>query len=273
MIAGGIGAGVLIAVVAVFAIVGHGRTAARASAAGNVAVAAAPVMQTAAAEPVYHETTTHHAVRKPGVKPEPNPSATPTPGATPTPSPTNTPPADHAAAVSGLSPAKAKHEAALRLAALRRLEASQSAGSGNTVAQATSAQPAPVSPNSGAASTPAQAQPAAATPAADATPLYAPRVVVDARFIDRVSPTYPDIAKEQGASGTAIVPDAELHLSTPLNHRGLGSTPIGFPDILDFTGGFYFFFRRAVLGVAAGAPLTGPKPYDFEVNTNLNFRF
>jgi hypothetical protein len=72
---------------------------------------------------------------------------------------------------------------------------------------------------------------------------------------------------------TAIVPDAELHLNTPLNHRGLGSTPIGFPDALDFTGGFYFFFRRAVLGVAAGAPLTGPKPYDYEVNTNLNFRF
>jgi hypothetical protein len=78
---------------------------------------------------------------------------------------------------------------------------------------------------------------------------------------------------EPGRLLTAIVPDAELHLNTPFNHRGLGSTPIGFPDALDFTGGFYFFFRRAVLGVAAGAPLTGPKPYDYEVNTNLNFRF
>jgi hypothetical protein len=78
---------------------------------------------------------------------------------------------------------------------------------------------------------------------------------------------------EPGRMLTAIVPDAELHLNTPLNHRGLGSLPIGFPDALDFTGGCYFFFRRAVLGIAVGAPLTGPKPYDYEVNTNLNFRF
>ena len=35
--------------------------------------------------------------------------------------------------------------------------------------------------------------------------MYAPRVVVDARFVDRVSPSYPDIAREQGAQGTAIV--------------------------------------------------------------------
>jgi hypothetical protein len=72
---------------------------------------------------------------------------------------------------------------------------------------------------------------------------------------------------------SAIVPDAELHLNTPLNHRGTGSMPIGFPDTLDFTGGCYFFLRRAVLGIGVGTPLTGPKPYDFEVNTNLNFRF
>jgi hypothetical protein len=78
---------------------------------------------------------------------------------------------------------------------------------------------------------------------------------------------------EPGRLLTAVVPDAELHLNTPLNHRGLDSMPIGFPDALDFTGGFYFFFRRAVLGIAVGAPLTGPKPYDYEVNSNLNFRF
>jgi hypothetical protein len=72
---------------------------------------------------------------------------------------------------------------------------------------------------------------------------------------------------------TAIVPDAELHLNSPLNHNGQGSLPIGLPDVLDFTGGCYFFLRRAVLGVGVGTPLTGPKPYDYLVTTNLNFRF
>lgn len=72
---------------------------------------------------------------------------------------------------------------------------------------------------------------------------------------------------------TAIVPDAELHLNSPLNHHGSGSLPIGFPDVLDFTGGCYFYFRKALLGIAAGAPLTGPKPYDFQVLINLNYRF
>ncbi len=72
---------------------------------------------------------------------------------------------------------------------------------------------------------------------------------------------------------TAIVPDAELHLNTPLNHRGSDSSPIGYPDTLDFTGGCYFFLRRAVLGVGVGAPLTGPKPYEYQVSTNLNFRY
>ncbi len=71
----------------------------------------------------------------------------------------------------------------------------------------------------------------------------------------------------------AIVPDAELHLTSSLNHQGLDSLPIGFPFILDFTGGFYVFLRRAVLGVGVGAPLTGPKPYEYQVITNLNFRF
>lgn len=72
---------------------------------------------------------------------------------------------------------------------------------------------------------------------------------------------------------SAIVPDAELHFTEPLNHVGLGSFPIGFPVILDFTGGFYVFFRRAVLGIGMGTPLTGPKPYEYQVITNLNYRF
>jgi hypothetical protein len=69
------------------------------------------------------------------------------------------------------------------------------------------------------------------------------------------------------------VPVVELHLNTPLNHRGWASEPLGFPDALDVTAGCHFMFRRAVVGVALGTPLTGPKPYEFEVLANVNFRF
>jgi len=79
--------------------------------------------------------------------------------------------------------------------------------------------------------------------------------------------------KEASRFLTAIVPDAELHINSPLNHRGQDHLPIGLPDVIDCTGGCYFFLRRAVLGVGVGAPLTGPKPYDYMVTTNLNFRF
>lgn len=71
----------------------------------------------------------------------------------------------------------------------------------------------------------------------------------------------------------ALVPDVELHLTTPLDHKGLNTLPIGFPSILDFTGGFYFFLRGSVLGVGVGVPLTGPKPYEYQIMANFNVRF
>jgi hypothetical protein len=70
-----------------------------------------------------------------------------------------------------------------------------------------------------------------------------------------------------------IIPVAELHLNTPLTHRGLDATPVGFSDSLNFTGGCYFNFRRATLGVAAGTPLMGPKPYTVEGFAGLNIWF
>ncbi len=72
---------------------------------------------------------------------------------------------------------------------------------------------------------------------------------------------------------TSVTPVAEFHLNTPLNHRGLFEVPIGFSDSLNFTGGCYFGFRRATLGVSVGTPMMGPRPYDFEVATNLTFSF
>src|SRR5262249_45116865 len=58
----------------------------------------------------------------------------------------------------------------------------------------------------------------------------------------------------------ALVPTFELHVNTPLNHRGVSgfsSDPVGFPDIVDVTGGVYFMFRGgSSLGVAIATPLT-----------------
>src|SRR5262249_1675327 len=62
----------------------------------------------------------------------------------------------------------------------------------------------------------------------------------------------------------AIVPDFEWHANVPLNHGSLTDVPIGYPTTVDFTGGCYFFMGRSVLGMAAGTPVTGPKPYGVE---------
>jgi len=68
---------------------------------------------------------------------------------------------------------------------------------------------------------------------------------------------------------SGIAPVTELHVNTPLNHRGLDHFPIGFQDSVNFTGGAYVYLHKAVFGVAVGRPLTGPKPYDYEVNATF----
>ena len=69
-----------------------------------------------------------------------------------------------------------------------------------------------------------------------------------------------------------IVPVAELHLNTPLNHRGLNEAdPISYPDGLDGTIGVHLIFQRVNFGLAVGTPLIGPRPYDVEALANLNF--
>src|SRR5262249_36027614 len=75
---------------------------------------------------------------------------------------------------------------------------------------------------------------------------------------------------------TAIVPTVELHVNTPLSHRGvLNSTdPAGTPDVVALTSGVTFeFHRRATLAVGLVTPLTGPRPFDWEVLAQLNVRF
>jgi len=148
---------------------------------------------------------TNHKTHKPsttsGASPAPN--ATQTPGPTPTPVSISTP---NTAQTQTAPSAAAKHQAALaRLAAARRAAqslassgfSSQPQTSVGTAQNVSTPVPVPVSTQP-----PVQAT---ATPDAGPTPVYAPTIVVDARFADRVEPVYPDIAKEQGVGGTAIV--------------------------------------------------------------------
>jgi hypothetical protein len=75
---------------------------------------------------------------------------------------------------------------------------------------------------------------------------------------------------------TAVVPTFEVHVTTPLNHRGAFnfSDPAGTADLVDLTTGVTLhLWRRATLAVAVVTPVTGPRPFDFEVLTQLNVRF
>ena len=74
---------------------------------------------------------------------------------------------------------------------------------------------------------------------------------------------------------TAVVPTAEAHLNTPLNHRGFRSTDLAStPDVLDLTFGLNTeFHRRSVLSVGYVTPVTGPKPFNAEFVLQLNVRF
>jgi hypothetical protein len=71
----------------------------------------------------------------------------------------------------------------------------------------------------------------------------------------------------------AAIPTIELHVNTPLNHRGKQSLPIGVSDVVDLTMGGYLVLRRGTLGGALGVPLTGPKPFGVEALGQYTLRF
>jgi hypothetical protein len=73
---------------------------------------------------------------------------------------------------------------------------------------------------------------------------------------------------------SSIVPTAELHVNTPLNHRGVRTEPIGLDDIVDVTSGVNFVFQSgSTFSLAYVEALTGPKPFDFQLIAQLNIRF
>jgi hypothetical protein len=70
-----------------------------------------------------------------------------------------------------------------------------------------------------------------------------------------------------------FIPTVEMHVNTPLNHRGKNSFPIGVSDAVDLTTGGYLLLSRATFGIAVGAPVTGPRPFGVEVVGNCSIRF
>ena len=73
------------------------------------------------------------------------------------------------------------------------------------------------------------------------------------------------------------MPLFEVHVNTPLNHRGtfrIPEDPAVTPDWVDLTLGTTLeFASQATLGLGFAFPLTGPKPFDVEAIAQLNFRF
>ncbi|MCS6977889.1 MAG: hypothetical protein NZM31_12905 [Gemmatales bacterium] len=75
---------------------------------------------------------------------------------------------------------------------------------------------------------------------------------------------------------TGVAPTVEFHANNPVNHRGAFdfSDPAGMPDWVSITLGTTFqLLRRSMLAVGGNFPITGPKPYDFEILCQFNWFF
>jgi hypothetical protein len=85
------------------------------------------------------------------------------------------------------------------------------------------------------------------------------------------------VYENRGGEGfiTGLAPTLELHVNTPLSHRGLSSTdPAGTPDWVDITSGLTVGFGgRSSLALGVNVPVTGPLPYSIEALAQLNLRF
>lgn len=80
--------------------------------------------------------------------------------------------------------------------------------------------------------------------------------------------------RNPGSFLSAAIPTAELHVNTPLNHRGAQVDPVGFVDQVTLLGGSQFLIReRSGIGFSVGAPLTGPRPFSLQGTLQFNFWF
>lgn len=205
-------AGIVVAItgggIAGFTAFGHGKSATVAPAPAATAQTASLALSQNYAPPAIAPASAKHKTHQPATTTEasPSPNATQTPVASSTPATETTPGGTHTLRAS--SPTAKHLSSAARLAAARRATQALSSSSSGPSSLPQSSVASTTQNNSNPAPVPASTQPpaqSAATPDAEPTPVYAPTIVVDARFVDRVEPVYPDIAKEQGVGGTAIV--------------------------------------------------------------------
>jgi hypothetical protein len=82
--------------------------------------------------------------------------------------------------------------------------------------------------------------------------------------------------RDEDAILTGITPQFEVHVNDPLDHRGALNVddPLGTPDWIDLTAAVTFeMCHTSTLAIGFVTPVTGPKPYDFEVLAQFNWRF
>jgi hypothetical protein len=76
---------------------------------------------------------------------------------------------------------------------------------------------------------------------------------------------------------TGIAPTFEVHVNTPLSHRGFGgpgNALNGLYDVVDLTLGSNFLLgKRGVLTLGIVDPVTGPRPFSLEAIAQFNIRF
>jgi hypothetical protein len=75
---------------------------------------------------------------------------------------------------------------------------------------------------------------------------------------------------------TAVAPTFEVHINTPLDHRGFDNPKdiAGTPDVVNLTYGLNLEFRRnSLLTFGLVTPTTGPRPFDYEALILFNYRF
>jgi hypothetical protein len=79
-----------------------------------------------------------------------------------------------------------------------------------------------------------------------------------------------------GAIISAIAPTFELHVNVPLNHSDPSNLrdPVGTATVVDLTYGVNVVLgSRTLLSMAIVTPISGPRPYNMEVMTFLNYYF
>ncbi len=71
---------------------------------------------------------------------------------------------------------------------------------------------------------------------------------------------------------TGIVPAAEMHVRTPLNHRDINDL-VYLQDQVNVTGTVHFRMKRGILSPAVAVPLVGPRPFQVEAMCYANLVF